>query len=72
MSSHGYLHGFPGLLRRIADRLDPVYAPRQTHCSFTFETGRGIVFHQDHRGCPIWYIGPDDYDRAHNPGSAED
>lgn len=69
MSANGYLRGLPGLLRRVADRLDPSNAPRQTSCSFTFEPGRGLVFHEDGRGCPIYYVGQDDYARAHNPAT---
>lgn len=51
-------------LRHLADRLDPEGAPRRTHWSFTFERGRGGVFREDGRGCPVWYYGRADYDRA--------
>lgn len=52
-------------LRTIADRIDPDGAPRCTGWSFTFEQGQGIDFHRDRRGCPVWYLGMADYDRAH-------
>lgn len=66
MSAHSYLKGFPGLLRRIADRLDDDGAPKGMSCySFTFENGEGIRFRDDGRGCPLWHLGKDDYERAH-------
>jgi hypothetical protein len=52
-------------LRRTADRIDYRGAPKHMSWSFTFEAGRGIVFNQDGRGCPLWYLGDDDYERAH-------
>lgn len=55
------------LLRTLADRLDRRGAPKGTHCSFTFEPGAGIVFHEDHRGCRVWYHGDDDYEKAWQP-----
>jgi hypothetical protein len=60
-----YLSGFSGLLRRIADRIDPPGAPKGTGFSFTIERGEGIKFREDGRGCRIWYLGDEDYDRAH-------
>lgn len=65
-SSSQYLRGFPGLLRRIADRIDPDGAPHyiSSH-TFTFERGEGIRFRTDGKGCPLWYLGEDDYKRAH-------
>jgi hypothetical protein len=54
------------LLRRIADRIDYAGAPKSIGWSFTIEDGKGIVFHQDrHQGCPLWYLGDADYERAH-------
>lgn len=53
-------------LRFAADRIDPDNAPRRTHWSFTFEDRRGARFRDDGRGCPLWYLGHADYDRAHN------
>ena len=56
------------LLRRFADRIDRAHAPRAMSYTFTFERGRGIVFHgPDERvgGCPIWYLSDDDYAKAH-------
>lgn len=62
-----YLSGFSGLLRRIADRVDPEGAPRKmSSYSFTFERGEGIRIREDGRGCPLWYLGSDDYERAHS------
>jgi hypothetical protein len=60
----GYLSGFSGLLRRIADRIDHANAPRITNWTFTFERGEGVRFREDGRGCPIGYF-PEFYDRAH-------
>lgn len=65
MSAHSYLKGLPGLLRQIADRLDPEGAPRGMSYSFTFEDGEGIRFRDDGKGCPLWHLGQDDYQRAH-------
>lgn len=66
MSTKGYLRGFPGLLRRLADRIDYANAPKAIGTSFTFECGEGIRFRDDRRGCPLWYLGDDDYQRAHD------
>lgn len=53
-------------LRRLADRIDHRGAPKSIGWSFTFEKGRGLVFHEGRdRGCPLWYLGDDDYERAH-------
>jgi hypothetical protein len=54
-------------LRTLADRIDDHGAPRATGWTFTFERNRGMVFHdiQARRGCPVWYIGQDDYAKAH-------
>lgn len=60
----GYLGGFSGLLRRIADRIDHQNAPRITNWSFTFEDGEGIRFREDGKGCPVAYFA-EDYERAH-------
>ena len=61
-----YLKGFPGLLRRIADRLDPAGAPRSTGWSFTYERDTGVYWRDDRKGCPVWYLGDADYDRAYD------
>lgn len=53
-------------LRKWADRIDPHGAPRATGHAFTFEMRRGLVFRDDGKGCPLWYYGRDDYERAHN------
>ncbi len=65
MSTRTYLSGLSGLLRRWADRVDPRGAPRAVGYSFTFEPKEGIRFRDDGRGCPLWYLGDDDYERAH-------
>lgn len=66
MSSRTYLAGFAGLLRRWADRISYETAPHSIHWSFTFEDGEGVRFREDGRGCPLWYLGEDDYERAHD------
>lgn len=53
-------------LRRLADRIDPVNAPRAIGQSFTFEQGWGLRFRDDGRGCPLWYLSEADYARAHD------
>lgn len=53
-------------LRFLADRIDHRSAPRCTGYSFTFEDGYGIRFRDDGRGCPIWYLGEDAFERAHD------
>lgn len=61
-----YLTGFSGLLRRIADRIDDAGAPHaMSTYSFTFERGEGIRFRDDGKGCQLYYVGTDDYERAH-------
>jgi hypothetical protein len=58
-------------LRKWADRIDDTSGPRlMSPHSFTFEDRRGIVFREDHRGCPIWYMN-EDYDRAHDEADTE-
>ena len=59
------------LLRRIADRIDYAGAPKSVGLSFTFESRRGAVLHgefgvnrADSKGCPLYYLGGDDYNRA--------
>jgi hypothetical protein len=53
-------------LRCWADRIDPKHGPRMVGWSFTFELGEGIRFRDDRRGCPLAYLGEDDYQRAHD------
>lgn len=53
-------------LRRTADRIDYEGAPKCTGWSFTFVEGLGVQFNQDRRGCPLWYFGDRDYERAHD------
>lgn len=65
MRSRTYLDGVAGLLRRLADRVSPGTAPRRTNWSFTFEHEEGVRFREDSRGCPLWYLGSADYERAH-------
>lgn len=59
-------------LRFAADRIDHAGAPKRcSQLSFTFERGRGLVVHDRHGGsgpqigCPLWYYGDADYQRAH-------
>jgi hypothetical protein len=54
------------VLRRFADRIDHAGAPKFIHWSFTFETGLGIVFRDDGKGCPLAYLGDAGYVRAHD------
>lgn len=56
------------LLRRWADRIDPAHAPTPTGWSYTHEK-RGprdthLVWREDGRGCPVWYIGDGDLNRS--------
>jgi hypothetical protein len=53
-------------MRQWADRIDYRGAPRYTGYTFTFETGEGIRFRKDGKGCRLWYLGMDDYDKAHD------
>lgn len=62
-------HWIAEKLRRLADRIDYDGSPKGTTWSFTIEPGHGIAFNQDHRGCPLWYLGNADYDRAHTEAS---
>jgi hypothetical protein len=54
-------------LRHTADRIDPTTGPRRMTAvsGFTYEPGLGIVFRDDGRGCPVWYMNQD-YHRAHD------
>jgi len=58
-------------LRRWADRLDDAGAPKAIGWSFTFEHRRGIVFRDDGRGCPLWYLGDAERARAHTEADTE-
>lgn len=58
-------------LRRWADRIDPDNGPQGIGWSFTFEDRRGIVFREDRRGCPLWYLGERDYARAHSEADTD-
>ena len=58
-------------LRFTADRIDRHGAPKHTHWTFTFEDREGIRFREDGRGCPVWYCGDDDYERAHTEADTE-
>jgi hypothetical protein len=55
-------------LRRLADRIDHKHAPKGIHWSFTFEPYTGIEFNEDGRGCPLWYLDDESYERAHTEG----
>ena len=52
-------------LRTTADRLDREGAPKIIGWSFTFESGRGLVFNEEDRGCRLAYLGDAEYERAH-------
>lgn len=52
-------------LRFLADRIDHAGAPKTIGWRFTFEDHEGIRFRDDGRGCPLWYLGDADYERAH-------
>jgi hypothetical protein len=59
-------------LRCLADRIDPDHAPRRVgNWAFTYEQGRGLVFRDDRRGCPLWYLGHADHRRAHTEADTE-
>lgn len=64
------MHWIAERLRRLADRIDHKGAPKGLSWSFTIEPGRGVVFNQDGRGCPLWYLGDANYDRAHDEAGA--
>jgi len=53
-------------LRRLADRIDHRGAPKVTNWTFTFELGNGLVFRQDGRGCPVAYLGGEEFEKAHS------
>lgn len=60
-------------LRCWADHIDYEGAPRLMGWSFTFETGEGIRFRQDKRGCRLAYLGNGEYEKAHTEAdSAEE
>jgi hypothetical protein len=65
VSAKTYLAGVAGLLRTWADRISPETGPHGIHWSFTYEDREGIRFRDDGKGCPLWYLGADDYERAH-------
>ncbi len=58
-------------MRMWADRLDHAGAPKAIGWSFTFENERGIVFREGRQGCPLWYLGDADYQRAHSEADTE-
>lgn len=58
-------------LRRWADRIDYEGAPRLMGWTFTFETGEGIRFRQDERGCRLAYLGNVEYAKAHTEADSE-
>lgn len=51
-------------LRTAADVLDYAHAPKFTQRTFTFEPGEGLRFRTDGRGCRLWYLGEDEYQKA--------
>jgi hypothetical protein len=59
-------------LRFLADRIDYAGAPKSMGWSFTFENERGIVFRQTgNQGCQLWYLGDDEYERAHSEADTD-
>lgn len=58
-------------MRKWADRIDHRGAPRYVGWSFTFEDREGIRFRDDGRGCPLWYLGEDDHERAHTEADTD-
>ncbi len=60
------------LMRKYADRMDPNGAPRaMSQMSFTFEKYKGIVVREDGKGCPLWYLGQANYERAFDEADTE-
>lgn len=56
-------------MRSWADRLDWHGAPKSTGLSFYFVEHVGLVVDHDGQiGCPLWYLGRDDYEKAHTGG----
>ena len=55
-----------------ADRLAPEEAFRKTHIGFEFVTGKGIVTNTEGHGCPLWYQGREDYEKAHERQTERD
>lgn len=53
------------ILRRVADRIDRPGAPKYLSMSFTFEDGIGTKVREDGKGCPLWALNSEDYERAH-------
>lgn len=58
-------------LRFFADRIDYAGAPKAMHTTFTFEHGEGIRFREDGKGCRLWYLGDDEYRKAHDQADNE-
>ncbi len=55
-------------LRFLADRLDPRSAPGCTGLHFRYDVAANkYVLDATRRGCPVWYMGEDDYQRAWGP-----
>lgn len=60
-------------LRFLADRIDYRGAPRLMSYSFTYETGDGIRFREDGRGCRLAYLGEAEREKAYTEAdSAEE
>lgn len=57
-------------LRYAADRIDRRGAPKATSMTFTFEERTGVVVRDDGRGCRLWYLGDDSYEKAHDEAGA--
>lgn len=55
-------------LRYLADRIDPKGAPRFTGYHFRIVKHVGIRFDDRGPGCPVWYLGDNDYAQAFDNG----
>lgn len=72
--------GHPMNLRRrvarglgyLADRLAPEDAFRKTCISFEFVTHKGIVTNTEGHGCPLWYQGRANFEKAHERQTERD
>jgi hypothetical protein len=53
------------LLRKYADRIDDAGAPHAIGWTFTFELYEGVRFREDGKGCRLWYLGDENYEKAH-------
>jgi hypothetical protein len=59
------------VLRRIADRIDYAGAPKALGLCFTFEPHRGLVINDRGTGCRLWYLGDQEYEKAHSEAGGD-